>query len=100
MLNFFKKFLSRYETFEAFSYVYKDGTIANPGQMTTYVKWLKDITIFGLSSEEREKLAFQKFREENNLKEGKVWIFGNYVWKPGKYKKKKDKKREDKLFFM
>jgi len=63
------------ETFTAFTYVHKDKTIAKPGQITTYIRWLKDVTTEGITREEREEKAFKAFREQNNLKRGQVWIF-------------------------
>ena len=76
-----KKLFSKTEVFEAFTYVYKNGRIAKPGSMTSSVRWLKDVTVTGLSCKEREQLAFKTFREQNNLTKGQVWIFGNYIKK-------------------
>lgn len=73
--NFFVKIFEKEETFEAFTYVYKDGTVANPEQMTSYIKWLKSVSIIGTSSKEREKKAYEIFRKQNNLKKGQVWIY-------------------------
>ena len=79
MLNIFKKLFSKIEVFEAFTYIYDDGTVAMPEQMTTRVRWLGDIEVRGLSRKERLNLAYKIFQEENKLKEGQVWIYGNYI---------------------
>lgn len=63
------------EIFEAFTYVYENGTLVPPGQLSSHIRWLKDVTIEGVTHEEREEKAFKIFREQNNLKLGQVWIW-------------------------
>lgn len=72
----FRKIFNHFfsQRFSAFSYININGNTAQPGQITTRVKWLKDIEIQGFTYNLREKKAFKKFRQENNLKKGQVWI--------------------------
>lgn len=79
--NVFIKIFEKEEIFEAFTYVYNNGAVAGSAQMTFYIRWLKDVSIIGTSSKEREKEAYEIFRKQNNLKKGQVWIYGNLIRK-------------------
>jgi len=75
----FKKWLiekfGKEEKFEAFVYINKDGKLVEPYYTSSRIRWLKPVSVKGLTYKDREKAAFESFKKENDLKNGQVWIF-------------------------